>query len=52
MDLSKELKTNSNFRKKIIEMDILEIKNLLELTLEEVRLLKFQSLIIESGENK
>tara|TARA_B110000093_G_C12762410_1_gene323090 strand:+ start:537 stop:695 length:159 start_codon:yes stop_codon:yes gene_type:complete len=49
MDLLNELKINSNFRRNVIEGDIIEMNKLLGLTFEEIRLLKFQSLLIESG---
>ena len=49
MDLSQQLKINSNLRKNIIEMDLIEIKNLTGLSFEDIRMLKVQSLLIESG---
>ena len=49
MDLTKELKINPNFRRIIIEMDLLEIKKITGLSFDKIRTLKFQSMLIESG---
>lgn len=49
MNLSEQLKTNSNFRKNIIEMDLIEIRNLTGLSFDDIRMLKVQSHLLESG---
>ena len=52
MDLTKELKINPNFRRNIIELDLLEIKKITGLSFDEIRILKIQSMLINSGGDK
>tara|TARA_R110000823_G_scaffold295436_1_gene415203 strand:+ start:330 stop:476 length:147 start_codon:yes stop_codon:yes gene_type:complete len=46
MDLSKQLKTNLNFRNNIINMTELEIKKLTGLSFDNIRTLKLQALLL------
>ena len=49
MDLTEQLRINSNFRKNIIEMDLIEIKKLTGLSFDDIRTLKIQSMLVEGG---
>lgn len=50
IDFTELLETNSTFRKTIMELDILEITTLTNLSIDDVRTLKFQCYMMESGE--
>lgn len=50
IDFTELLETNSTFRRTIMELDIVELKKLTNLSYNDIRTLMFQCHMIESGE--